>query len=253
MSLIACSRMHNITAKAKTAWTALFEWLAATSSTPLEIVDYPAPAPLDTLWRRTDMGAVFMCGWPFMMASPRPVPLAAPLPSPARYRGKPVYFTDLIVHRDSNYRTLADTFGGRVAWTIETSHSSFNALRHHLLQHRTPERPKLYSESVGSLVTVASYAVDLWRHNEPEKLADVRVIATTEPAPVPLLVAHPGLPPATAERLRDALFAAADEPALDGVLSDLCLTGFAPVTTEDYRRAGDWDAAARAAGYHYPD
>ncbi len=147
--MIACSRMYNVTPEARAGWDAIFEWVAERSGVALEVIAHAAPAPIETLWARDDMGCVFMCGWPYAMAEPRPRLVAAPVPSPDRYGGKAVYFTDLVVRRDSPYRKLQDTFGGRVAWTLETSHSGYNALRHHLLKYRSPARPTLYASSVG--------------------------------------------------------------------------------------------------------
>ena len=151
--MIACSRMYNVVPEARAAWRTIFEWAASRSGVPLEVVEHAAPAPLDDLWARDDMGCVFMCGWPWAMADPRPRLIAAPAPAAPRYGGRPVYFTDLVVRADSGYRTLADTFGGRLAWTVDTSHSGYNALRHHLLRYRTAERPALYAESIGPLVS----------------------------------------------------------------------------------------------------
>ena len=37
------------------------------------------------------------------------------------------------MRKDAPYEGLADTFGGAGRWTVEHSHSGFNALRHHLL------------------------------------------------------------------------------------------------------------------------
>ncbi len=114
---------------------------------------YPAPQPLETLWARPDLGCVFMCGYPVALQLAAVVPLAAPIPRAAWAAGRPVYRSDLIVREDAPFRTLEDTFGGRAGWTVEHSHSGFNAFRHHLLQYRTASRPMLYREMVPNLVT----------------------------------------------------------------------------------------------------
>ena len=64
-----------------------------------------------------------MYGWPFAEASPRPRLLATPVPSPARFAGKPEYWSDLVVRTDSPFRRIEDTFGGTIGWTTEDSHS----------------------------------------------------------------------------------------------------------------------------------
>ena len=150
--LVANARMYAVTEVAAAAWRRIFRWLGQRAGVELAPLEHPPPAPLRDLWQRSDLGCTFMCGWPFARAERRPRLIAAPVPRPERYRDEPVYFTDIVVHRDSPFRRIEDTFGAVVGWTLEDSHSGFNALRHLLLGHRTPGRPKLYARSVGSLV-----------------------------------------------------------------------------------------------------
>src|SRR3981081_4299348 len=130
MSLIANARMYAVTPAVKAAWQDLFAFVARISGIPLAYLDHAAPAPLEALWARADLGAAFMCGFPFASAAPRPVALAAPVPSPARYGGMPRYCTDFIVRADSPFATLSETFGGRIGWTVGHSQSGYNAVRH---------------------------------------------------------------------------------------------------------------------------
>ena len=156
-----------------------------------------------------------MCGYPWAMRDERPHLLAAPVPSPARYQGRPIYFTDFVVRADSDYRTLEDTFGGRIAYSIEHSHSGYNAARFHLLGYRRPDRATFYSGVVGPLHRqlpvidavldgradvgpVDAYGLDLLRHHGAERAKRVRVVATTVEAPSAPLVASPGVDAADA-------------------------------------------------------
>ena len=61
-------------------------------------------------------------------------------PDPARPLGRRPAALPHRPHRARGraLRTLEDTFGGRAGWTVEHSHSGFNAFRHHLLAYRTP-------------------------------------------------------------------------------------------------------------------
>jgi len=269
MTLIACSRMYDVAPAARAAWTRLFRWLSAESGVSLEVVEHAAPAPLEALWARDDLGCVFMCGWPFARARPQPALIAAPVPAAARGGGRPVYVTDLVVRRDSPFKSLSDTFGGRVAWTARTSHSGFNALRHHLLAHLGAERRSLFAESVGPLTTPAaaleavlcgaadvapldSFALDLMRLHCAERVREARVIESTAPAPIPPLVASPGTGAVELVRLRRALLRAAAAPVLAETLAALALAGFAAVEASDYAQAERWAAEAMAAGYPEP-
>src|SRR5258708_149357 len=146
---IANARMYSVAPGAAAAWRRLFEWVAAESGVPLEIIDHAFPAKLEELWERPDLAATFICGLPFAKDPRALAPIVAPIPAPARYGGKPIYFTDFVVKMESQFHTLADTFGHRLAYTIPSSHSGYNAVRHHLLRYRTPEHPRLYAETVG--------------------------------------------------------------------------------------------------------
>jgi hypothetical protein len=145
--------MYAVTPAVRNAWYALFDWIARHADVPLVCIEHAAPAPLEELWSRGDLGATFMCGFPFASAAPRPLLVAAPIVSPPRYRGQPVYCTDFIVLAVSGFARLTDTFGSRIGWTASHSQSGFNAVRHHLLQYRHGRSERLFAASVGPLVT----------------------------------------------------------------------------------------------------
>src|SRR6266540_4125578 len=119
--LVANARMYAITPKVRDAWCTLFAWLSRVAGVPLVYMDHPAPAPLDELWSRNDLGAAFMCGFAFASAATKPLPIAAPIPSPSRYGGAAIYCTDLVVRADGRFERLSDTFGGRIGWTVHHS------------------------------------------------------------------------------------------------------------------------------------
>ena len=266
---IACSRMYNVAPEARVAWRTIFEWAASRSGVTLDVIEHAAPAPLDDLWARDDMGCVFMCGWPWAMADPRPRLIAAPVPASPRYGGRAVYFTDLVVRADSAYRSLSDTFGGRLAWTIETSHSGYNALRHHLLRYRTVERPTLFAESIGPLVSpiralqsvidgaadvapLDSLCLDILRRHAPERVAALRVIETTEPTPTPPLVASPDADPDECASIARALVSAHEDAALRQALDHALVEKFVTVEPDLYDVTLVRAEKASEAGYSQP-
>jgi ABC-type phosphate/phosphonate transport system substrate-binding protein len=238
--------MYASSASLSAAWTTLLARVSAVSRVDLDVIEHAYPAPLDDLWARDDMGCVFMCGYPWALRSNRPRLLAAPVPSPTRYGGQPVYFTDFVVRADSRFRSLEDTFGARLAYSIESSHSGYNAPRHHLLAYRTAARPTLYAETVGP---VDSYLLDLWRRHLPEVTAAARVIATTEAAPMPPLVASPMIDADTCARLTAALLDAHRDPALVSTLESLLLTRFVDAAPARFEVFLERQRAAESAGY----
>ena len=261
--MIVNARMYSATPQAKAAWKRVLAWVLKKAALEWQLLDYDAPAPLSELWARDDLGCAMMCGLPYSQRRPRPRLAAAPVPSPARYGGRPIYFTDIVVRSDSKYAKLEDTFGGIVGYTLEDSMSGYVALRKHLLPFRTTTKPKLYSAAVGGLLNARrviealaerridvgpldSYYHDLIRHHEPDFAAKVRVIATTAPAPIPPLVSTSG---DNVSELREALLAAGEAPELAGDRHVLLLDRFAVPDDADYRIFDTYLSEAR----QYPD
>src|SRR6204780_4200090 len=206
------ARMYAVTPEVEALWRSLLSNVADDAGVALDYVPYPAPQPLEALWSRPDLGAVFMCGYPIALKLAAVVPIAAPIPKAAWAAGRAVYRTDLIVRRDAPYRTLEDTFGARAGWTVTHSQAGFNAFRHHLLAYRTPERATLYGEMHGNLITARrvigggregggdvgppdAYWHLLIRQHAPQLTVGVRVLASTALAPMPAFVAAASPPP----------------------------------------------------------
>ena len=269
MPYVANARMYSVNPAAAAAWKELFGWLAREADVELQPMDHAFPLPLSELWVRPDLGCGFMCGFPYARAEEKPRPLAAPVPTGAPVPGRPVYATCLLVRADSKFGALEQTFGGRLGYTVEDSHSGYNALRHHLLPYYLQHNTRLYRESVGPLFTprrvidalladridvgpLDSYALDLMLHHQPDLAQQVRIVATTDPAPIPFLVAAPDCPDAIVSKLRAALLEFGDAPACAGLKKQLCLDAFVPVAADEYSLTTRWDAEAVAAGYAQP-
>ncbi len=263
------ARMYAVTPAVEAAWRELLGHVTADAGADLEYLPYPAPQPLEDLWRRPELGCVLMCGYPIALGLADVVPIAAPVPRAPWAAGQALYRSDLIVRRDAPYRRLEDTFGARAGWTVAHSHSGFNAFRHHLLAYRTPERPRLYQEMVGNLVTARAVLdgvregridvgpLDAYWHQliaryQPELTAGIRVLASTAVAPMPAFVAAASAPPELITRLQAAFAAAASRPWFGALGDRLLLDGFAAVSGAHYATTLSWDREAKAAGYELP-
>ncbi|WP_211907375.1 phosphate/phosphite/phosphonate ABC transporter substrate-binding protein [Pikeienuella piscinae] len=259
--LIANARMYAATPAVAALWTRLFSHVSARAGAPLEVVAHPAPAPLDTLWSRPDMGLVFMCGWPFQRAEPRPVPVAAPVPVGEE---EAIYRSDIIARADGPIHGLEDAFGGVMAWTAEGSHSGWNAPRRLLADHA--RGGALFARTVGPVITprgaiaavlngeadiapLDGYFHLLLKRHEPETAARLRVVAQTPAAPIPLLVASPRAPRAMIEPLRAALLSTHEDDEGEEILAALALRRFAPAIPDSYALTERWREEAEAAGY----
>jgi len=236
--MIANARMYSVTPQVAALWRSLLAAILSDTGASIEIVDHAPPAPISELWQRPDKAAVFMCGLPYSLAAPQPEAVAAPVPSPAAYGGRPCYWSDIVVHANSPFRTIEDTFGHRLALTTPESQSGYAALLHALMSYAagTP----LYREIIeprftpmGALTAVIerkadvapldSYAFALLSKHAPELKAKVRIIMRTEPTLAPVLVSSD--PPAAA--VREAFLAAHEKPAVAALMEQLLLDRFA--------------------------
>ena len=267
--MIMNARMYAVTPEVEAAWRALLGHVTAEAGLSLDYVTYPAPQPLENLWARPDLGCVFMCGYPIALKIADVEPIAAPVPRADWAEGRAVYRSDLIVRRDAPYKTLEETFGGRAGWTVRHSHSGFNAFRHHLLSYRTQERSSLYGSMAGDLVTarkildsVLDGSIDIgpldayWHMlialHKPELTAGIRVLASTDLAPMPAFVAAPSMPAEDVAALKAAFAAAATRDWFGSFKDTLLLDGFEPVDQAAFSTTLAWDREAVSAGYDTP-
>lgn len=245
MSTIVNARMYSVTPEVGALWRRLLEHVTARVGEGVEVVDHAPPAPISELWQRSDKADVFMCGLPYSLATPRPVLVAAPVPSPSAYGDRPRYWTDFVVRADSRFETLEQTFGHRAAFTATESQSGFAAPLHALMSYG--ERAPLYREIIeprltpmGALTAVTenradvapldSYALALLQKHAPALTSRVRVIASTEPTAIPVLVASAS-PPAG---LADSIFGLGDDPAVRPVLDELLIRRFTRPDEREY-------------------
>jgi ABC-type phosphate/phosphonate transport system substrate-binding protein len=87
------------------------------------------------------------------------------------------------------------------------------------------------------------YVFDLIRASDPQFAAQVKVIATTDPTPMPPVVATAPLASGAVERLRAAFIAVADAPELDRARATLLLERFilpAPADFEVQRQRAEF-------------
>jgi len=266
---ITNARMYAVTPEVEAAWRELLEYITREAGVALSYMRYPAPQPLEELWSRSDLGSVLMCGFPIALKLAAVIPLAAPIPRAEWAGGRAVYRSDLIVRRDAPYAALEDTFGARAGWTVAHSQSGFNAFRHHLLAYRTAQRPALYAEMAGNLVTARNVLdsvtqrridvgpLDAYWHmliarHAPQLTADIRVLTSTAVAPMPAFVAAASAPAPMIDRLRSAFINAAGRAWFRPYGDFLLLDGFAEVTEASYAPLLEWDRAATAAGFELP-
>jgi phosphonate transport system substrate-binding protein len=224
----------------------------------------------DERHRRLDAGDIqvaFICGLPYSEKHDRPGRpvelLAAPVMAGARYGGRPVYFTDVVVRHDSPARSFADLRGTVWAYNDDGSNSGYAMPRDHLL--RLGETRGYFARAVASgshqksieLVLagevhasgIDSTVLELECRQRPGLAGGLRTVESIGPCPIPPVVVGRRLPEPTKRRLREALLAMHDEPAGRAILAEGLIARFVPVRDADYDPIREMVRRATAAGF----
>ena len=238
--MLANARMYSVTPAAAAAWRAVIGWATREAGLPVEFVEYAPPKLLSELWARDDLGVVQMCGLPASLRKPCPTILAAPQPSLPRYQGRAIYMSDIAVKADSRFHTLEDTFGGVAGYTLKDSQSGYFAFRSLLLTNYPQAK---YRKIVGGLLNprgvikalidgtidvgpLDGYVFDLMRAGDPAFASQVRIVAVSDPTPMPPLVATASLEETQIGKIREAFMRAHQEPSLSLPLKTLLIERF---------------------------
>ncbi len=130
--MIANARMYSTSPAVAGLWRELFVALIHKSRLDIAYVEHAAPAPLEDLWHRDDLAAVFMCGLPYVRAAREPMLIAAPVPAADDFADAPRYWSEFVVRGDGPIGSLEESFGGRIAFTDPNSQSGYAAALRHL-------------------------------------------------------------------------------------------------------------------------
>ena len=269
MRLIANTRMYEVDVRTRHLWRGLIVQVSRSSGVPLDVVEHSPPAPMDDLWKRHDMGLVQMCGWPFWRSDPRPNLVATPVLDHEYCKGRPVYWTNMVVRHDDPAIGLEGLFGRRFGWTIESSHSGYNAPRRLLLPHYLEVGRPLFSQSLGPFKSpmgivravieneidvgpVDGYFHLLLARHRPKLAARLRTIAVTDVAPMPPFVASGRISDDELGRLRESAAHAHLVPAARKIMENLAIERFVLPEIGFYETAEDWCREAIENGYRKP-
>jgi phosphonate transport system substrate-binding protein len=174
--------------------------------------------------------------------------LAAPVMQGARYAGRPIYFSDVVVRRGSSFQSFADLRGASWAYNEPGSQSGYNLTRYHL--SRLGERSGYFGRVVeagahqASLQMVLLGAVDasaidsivleLELKLRPDLAPFLRVVETLGPSPIPPAVVSTRVPPPIRRSLRQALLRMHEDEAGRRILGAGMVARFVEMADDAY-------------------
>jgi phosphonate transport system substrate-binding protein len=185
--------------------------------------------------------------------------LAAPVPLAARYGRQPVYFSDLVVRRESSVGSFEELRGRSLAYNEPGSHSGYNVVRWHLAErgleggffgrvveagaHQAAMRLVARGEADAAAIDTTVLETELLHYPWLEER--LRVIHTLGPSPIPPAVAAPHLPEEVRRKLREALFGLHRSAPGRRVLAAGRFARFTGVSDQDYDPIRRMDSLAR--------
>jgi phosphonate transport system substrate-binding protein len=173
--------------------------------------------------------------------------IAAPILADPRFGGKPLYSSEVIVHRDSSFGSLEDLRGARWAVNEPSSWSGFWVTLERVGSwdffgevveagfHEKALRMVADGAVAGSAIDC--HVLGVVSKYDPELAAELRVIATLGPAPSQPVVVRAGLAPDIKSGVQERLLGL-NNP----VLRQFGVAGFAPAP--DYSQIAAIVAAA---------
>lgn len=218
-------------------------------------------------FERGEVDVGFICGLPYVQLTRRTHPpvelLAAPVLQGQRYHGLPIYFSDVVVHRDSAYHSFVELRGCSWAYNDPYSHSGYNSARYTLVRlgethgffgrvveagyHQEALQMVADGRVDASAIDSQVLAIELRDH--PALAERVRIIEALGPATIQPVVAARHVPAVLKDDLRAALYALGDDPNAREPLDYGFVARFIPIADAAYDDIRAMVAAAEAVGF----
>lgn len=216
---------------------------------------------------RDENEVCFVCSLPYVTLERRGLDLVVPVAAPVllgdRYGGRPIYYSDVIVHRDSPIRSLLDLRGRSWAFNEPLSHSGYGLIRYHLLRlgetngffgevveagfHQEAVRMVARKEVDGSAIDSQVLAIELRDH--PELAEQVRVVESLGPSTIQPVAVSRRVPGDMRESIRAVLLSMTDTPAVRERLRAGLVERFVPVDPRSYDDIRLMVEACEVAGF----
>lgn len=199
-----------------------------------------------------DFEVCFICGLAYIElvdCASRPIEaIAAPVLVGERYQGLPIYFSDVIVHRDSPFQSFEDLRGCSWSYNEPYSQSGYGITRYWL--SKMGETPSFFGNVIEagwherSIQFVADGEVDasaidsqvlaLILAQRPEFSSKIRTIATLGPSTIQPVTVSTHLPESLRREIQQSFLDLSISPAMRAQLSKGLIDRFVAVEDENY-------------------
>jgi phosphonate transport system substrate-binding protein len=212
-----------------------------------------------------DVDIVFVCSLAYVEHAAlcrRFEPIAAPVLAGARYAGRPVYYSDVIVRHDSELRSFADLRGRSWAYNEKLSQSGYGITRYHLarlgetngyfgqvVEAGWHERTiALVASGAVDAAAIDSHVLDTYLDLHPHLGRALRVIDSLGPSPIQPVAVRRSLSRERKDDLRLALTEIDKDPDGRACLARARVERFVRVDEATYDPIRTMSACAAARG-----
>jgi phosphonate transport system substrate-binding protein len=202
--------------------------------------------------KRDDNEVCFVCSLPYVTFERQgldlAIPVAAPVLAGKRYGQQPIYFSDVIVRRDSAFRSFMDLRGRSWAYNEPLSHSGYGITRYHLVTlgettgffgdmveagfHQEAIEMVVRGEVDASAVDSQVLAIAI--RDRPELEDQLRVVDALGPSTIQPVAVSRRVPADMREAIRDAIVGMAESPTGRDRLAVGLIDRFVPVGPSAY-------------------
>ena len=209
----------------------------------------------------------FVCSLPYVEYERRGIaqalPIAAPVLRGERYGGRPVYFSDVIVHFDSPYRSFLDLRGRSWAYNEPLSQSGYGITRYHLLEigethgffgevveagfHE--ESMRLVAAGEVDASAIDSQVLEVAMRDDPGLARSLRVIDSLGPSTIQPIAVSRRVPAELRVAIQQAVTTMHEDPEQRARLALGLVDRWVPVTASSYDDIRAMRDACEAAGF----
>jgi len=212
----------------------------------VQLVDPGNYEEMNRLLETGDLDAAFVCAGPYVEGKKK---FGLELLVMPLVKGKTVYYSYIIVHKESAFRHFGDLRGAVFAFADPKSNTGKLAPTYMLARmNETPE--SFFTRHIftyghdQSIRAVAERRVDgaaidslIWEYmlkRTPNLTKRIRIIAKSDPYGIPPVVVRPGLDPELKKRLKDILISASADPEGNDILKGMMIDRFVPGDDANY-------------------
>ncbi len=242
---------------------ALAEWLTANGPVP---VQFEPTDDWQQAYNDVEAGVIelaWICGWPYVQMAAKVEPpvelLVAPVMNGERYADRPIYFSDVVVRKDRQFRTFADLRGAHWAINEPGSQSGYHITRYRLATMGESgdffgcvEQAGSHAAALTAVLegTTDAAAIDStllsWMvRRDPSLTERLRIIDMLGPSPIPPIVAARKVERPVSDHLRLLLSTMHNSASGRAVLRKGDLRRFAIVDDAGYDPIREMAAASR--------